>query len=78
MMQSMKNNGKCTKSSKIRKIEKDDTKNDTKQKSKLTFNRLHKSYENCDTYTFKQNEVLITVGICCIKFIKIINVSNIL
>ena len=24
----------------------------------LTFNGIHKSYENCDTYTFKQNEVL--------------------
>ena len=29
-----------------------------KQQSKLTFNGIHKSYENCDSYTFKQNEVL--------------------
>ena len=29
-----------------------------KQQSKLTFNGNHKSYENCDTYTFKQNKVL--------------------
>ena len=26
--------------------------------SKLTFNGIHKSYENYDSYTFKQNEVL--------------------
>ena len=30
-----------------------------KQQSKLTFNGIHKSYENCDSYTFQQNEVLI-------------------
>ena len=29
-----------------------------KQQSKLTFNGIHKSYENYDSYTFKQNEVL--------------------
>ena len=29
-----------------------------KQQSKLTFNGIHKSYENCDSYTFKQSEVL--------------------
>ena len=29
-----------------------------KQQSQLTFNGIHKSYENCDSYTFKQNEVL--------------------
>ena len=28
-----------------------------KQQPKLTFNGIHKSYENCDSYTFKQNEV---------------------
>ena len=28
------------------------------QQSKLTFNGIHKSYENCDSYTFKQNDVL--------------------
>ena len=28
-----------------------------KQQSKLTFNGLHKSYENCDSCSFKQNEV---------------------
>ena len=25
---------------------------------KLTFNGIHKSYENYDSYTFKQNEIL--------------------
>ena len=29
-----------------------------KQQSKLTFNGTHKSYERYDSYTFKQNEVL--------------------
>ena len=29
-----------------------------KQESKLTFNGIHKSYENCDCYTLEQNEVL--------------------
>ena len=40
-------------------------------KSKLTFNRIHKSYESCDSYSFKQNEVLmdkpIFFRICSIK-----------
>ena len=29
-----------------------------KKQSKLSFNGIHKSYENYDSYTFKQNEVL--------------------
>ena len=29
-----------------------------KHKSKLTINGIHKSYENYDSYTFEQNEVL--------------------
>ena len=29
-----------------------------KQQSKLTFNGIHKSYENYDSFTFKQNEVM--------------------
>ena len=29
-----------------------------KQQYKLTFYGIHKSYENCDSYTFKQNEIL--------------------
>ena len=28
------------------------------QQSKLTINGIHKSYENCDSYTFKQNQVV--------------------
>ena len=43
---------------KIKLIKKDDYKEITKHQSKLTFNGIHKSYENCDSYTFKQNEVL--------------------
>ena len=39
-------------------IKKEDYKEIIKQQSKLTFNGIHKSYENCDIYTFKQNEVL--------------------
>ena len=34
-----------------------------KQQSKLNFNGIHKSYENCDSYTFKQNEVLLDTPI---------------
>ena len=43
---------------KIKPIKKDDHKEIIKQQSKLTFNGIHKSYENCYIYTFKQNEVL--------------------
>ena len=43
---------------KIKFIEKDDYREIIKHQSKLTFNGIHKSYENCDSYTFKQNEVL--------------------
>ena len=43
---------------KIKFIKKDDYREIIKQQTKLTFNGIHKSYENCDSYTFKQNEVL--------------------
>ena len=43
---------------KIKFNKKDDHKEIIKQQSKLTFNGIHKSYDNCDSYTFKQNEVL--------------------
>ena len=43
---------------KIKFIKKDNYREIIKQQSKLTFNGIHKSYENCDSYTFKQNEVL--------------------
>ena len=39
-------------------IKKDDNDKIIKQQSKLTFNGIHKSYENYDSYTFKQNEIL--------------------
>ena len=38
---------------KIKFIKKDDYREIIKQQSKLTFNGIHKSYENCDSYTFK-------------------------
>ena len=43
---------------KIKFIKKDDYREIIKQQSKLTFDGIHKSYDNCDSYTFKQNEVL--------------------
>ena len=43
---------------KIESIKRDDTDKTIKQQSKLTFNGIHKSYEFYDSYTFKQNEVL--------------------
>ena len=33
------------------------------QQSKLTFNGIHKTYENCDSYTFKQNQVVMDKAI---------------
>ena len=43
---------------KIKFTKKNDFREITKQQSKLTFNGIHKPYENCDSYTHKQNEVL--------------------
>ena len=43
---------------KIKFIKKDDWRKILKYQSKITFNGILKSYENCDSYTFKQNEVL--------------------
>ena len=43
---------------KIKFNKKDDHGEIIKQQSKLTFNGIHKSSENCNSYTFKQNEVL--------------------
>ena len=43
---------------KIKFVKKDDYREIIKQQSKLTFTGIHKSYENCDSYTFKQKEVL--------------------
>ena len=44
---------------KIKFVKKDDYRETIKQHFKLTFNGIHKSYEVCDSYTFKQNEVLL-------------------
>ena len=49
---------------KVEFIGKDDTDKIIKQQSKLFFNGIHKSYENYDSYTFKQNEVLMDKPIC--------------
>ena len=38
-------------------IKRDDIKKIIKRQSKLTFNGIHQSYENYDSYTFKKNEV---------------------
>ena len=43
---------------KFRFVKKNYFREKIKQLSKLTFNGIHKSYESCDSYTFKQNEVL--------------------
>ena len=43
---------------KIKFNKKDDYREIIKQQSKLTFNGILKSYEDYDSYTFKQNEVL--------------------
>ena len=42
---------------KVELFKKHDTRNFIKQQSKLTFNGIHKSYGNCDSYSFKQKEV---------------------
>ena len=42
---------------KIKFNQKDDTNEIIKQQSKSTFNGIQESYENCDSYTFKENEV---------------------
>ena len=39
---------------KIKFVKKDDYREIIKQQSKLTFNGIHESYENCDSYTFKK------------------------
>ena len=46
-----------------------------KQQSKLGFNDFHKSYADCSSYTFKQNEVTMDkpayVGFAIIEFVKL-------
>ena len=56
-------------------IKKDEVKKIINQQSKLTFNGIHKSYENCDSYTFKQNHVVmdkaIYVGFAILELSKL-------
>ena len=65
---------------KIKFIKKDNHKQIIKQQSKLTFNGLHKSYGNCDSYTFKQNEVLmdkpIHLGFSVLELSKLLMNEN--
>ena len=42
----------------LKTFKKDEYKKIIKNQSKLTFNEIHKSYENCDSYVFIKNEVL--------------------
>ena len=44
---------------KIKFVKNDNYREIVNQQSKLTFNGIQKSYENCDSYIFKQNEVLV-------------------
>ena len=61
---------------KIKFIKKDDTDKIFKQQSNLTFNGIHNYYENCDSYTFKQNEVLtdkpLYLGFSVLELIKLL------
>ena len=56
-------------------IEKDNFKKIINRHSKLTFNGIQKSYENYDSYTFKQNQVVmdkaIYVGFAILKLSKL-------
>ena len=47
----------------IEVIKKDNVRKSINQESKLTFNGIHKSYEDCDSYTFKQNQVVMDKAI---------------
>ena len=59
----------------IEVLQKHDFKKSINQQSKLTFNGIHKSYENCDSYTFKQNQVVldkaIYVGFAILELCKL-------
>ena len=56
-------------------FKKDDIKKFIKLQSKLTFNGFHKSYENCDNYRTKQNELVmdkaIIVGFAILELSKL-------
>ena len=55
----------------IKIVKKNDYRETKGQQSNLPFNGIHKSYEICDSCTFKQNEVLmdkpIYLGFFCVK-----------
>ena len=59
----------------LKLFQKDDTKKFIKQQSKLTFNGIHRSYGNCDSYLFRKNEVLmhkpIYLGFTILELIKL-------
>ena len=61
---------------KIKFVKKDDYREIIKQQSKLTFTGTHKSYENCVSYTFEQNEVImdkpIYLGFSVLELSKLI------
>ena len=65
---------------KIEFIRKVDTDEIIKQQCKLTFNGIHKSYENYDCHTFKQNEVLmdkpIYLGFSVLELSKLLIYEN--
>ena len=65
---------------KIKFVKKDDYREIIKQQSKQTFNGIHKSYENCDSYTFRENEVKmdkpIYLGFSVIELSKLLMYEN--
>ena len=58
-----KNMGNVPNRIKVEFIKKDDTEKIMKRQSKIIFNGIHKSFSNYDSYTFKQNEVLMDKSI---------------
>ena len=48
---------------KLEYIKRDDNEKSTKRQSKSSHNGIHEPYANFDSYTFKQNEVLLNKGI---------------
>ena len=46
---------------KIEIIKRDEYDKILKQQRKLTFNGMHKSFNNCDSYLFKEREILLDI-----------------